>query len=88
MKLESRWIMLKLKLHCDSISERFWIEAYLKFELRSWLSSVQLKLVIAETKPVLGEEVSEKKVKLLVATETSLYVGFYYKTMLQVFFMH
>lgn len=49
--------MLKLKLHCDSISERFWFEAYLKFELRSWLSSVQLKLVIAETKPVLSEEV-------------------------------
>ena len=49
--------MLKLKLHCDSISEMFWFEAYLKFELRSWLSSVQLKLVIAETKPVFGEEV-------------------------------
>ncbi|KAF3553112.1 hypothetical protein F2Q69_00014711 [Brassica cretica] len=35
----------------------FWFEAYLKFELRSWLSSVQLKLVIAETKSVLSEEV-------------------------------
>ena len=60
MKLESRWRMLKLKLLCDSISEMFRFEADLWFELRRWLSSVQLKLVTAEIKPELGKEGKEK----------------------------